>query len=191
MDEMMKLPVKRIADKRSQEDILVVEAKRDPQAFSQLYDLYVQPVYRYLLSKTGNEQEAEDLTAQTFLAALEGLSRYVHRGNFAAWLFSIARNKSMDFFRKEKREQVYVDAVERSLETAWNQEGSNTDRVLDLSSLIRGLSEEDQELLRLRFVAQMRFKEIAALFGKREDAVKKSIYRLLARLQSQLEDYRE
>lgn len=66
-----------------------------------------------------------------------------------------------------------------------------TDHTLDLSKLIKSLPEEEQELLRLRFVAQMRFREIASLIGKNESAVKKSIYRLLARLQSQLEEYRE
>ena len=96
MDEIMKIAVTETDGHPSEESALVAGAKQDPQAFAQLYDLYVQRVYRYLLSKVGNEQEAEDLTAQTFLSALQGLERYTHRGNFAAWLFSIARRKVAD-----------------------------------------------------------------------------------------------
>lgn len=191
MDETMKLVVKDPPERYNQEDALVAEAKKDSQAFARLYDLYVQPVYRYLLSKIGNEQEAEDLTAQTFLAALQGLPRYKHRGNFAAWLFSIARNKSIDYYRKETRQRNIEEGSLNSMDSKWIQERMKTDHTLDLSRLIKSLPEEEQELLRLRFVAQMRFREIASLIGKNESAVKKSIYRLLARLQSQLEDYRE
>src|SRR5512142_165029 len=78
---------------------LVKNAKDDPCAFGRLYDIYVQPVYRYLYSRVGSAHDAEDLTSQTFLAALEHLPRYEERGQFAAWLFRIARSKLMDHLR--------------------------------------------------------------------------------------------
>ncbi|HEY4579705.1 MAG TPA: sigma factor [Candidatus Acidoferrales bacterium] len=74
------------AEPPSGDDIaaLVESARCDPAAFAGLYDRYVQPVYRYVRSRVGGAQEAEDLTAQTFLAALESLPRYRHTGRFAA-----------------------------------------------------------------------------------------------------------
>jgi RNA polymerase sigma-70 factor (ECF subfamily) len=191
MDESMRISVSEIPEGQSQVDVFVAEAKSDPQAFAQLYDLYVQPVYRYLLSKIGNQQEAEDITAQTFLAALQGFPRYMHRGNFAAWLFSIARNKMADYYRRQRNHRSLEEGGGNPAGTAWMQDVIRTERALDLSELINKLPEDEQELLRLRFVAQMRFREIASLNGKNESAVKKAVYRLLARLQSQLEDYRE
>ncbi len=68
-----------------------------------LYLLYAQPVFRYLYSRIRNIPEAEDAIAQTFLAALEQIPKK-HDGYFASWLFSIARNKAMDYFRKQRKE---------------------------------------------------------------------------------------
>ncbi len=78
-------------------------ARQDPARFGEIYELYVKRVYRYLYSRAGNAQEAEDLTAQTFLAALESLDRFKEDGCFAAWLFGIARNKVVDHYRRRDK----------------------------------------------------------------------------------------
>jgi len=166
---------------------LIEDARQDPLAFARLYDHFSKPVYRYLYSRVGNQADAEDLTAQTFLIPLEKGPRYRERGNFKAWLFTIAHNKAMDHFRKRRPEVL--------LETAEMQAGQKdpltnviqSEQIVQLSTLIRGLDQKEQELLRLRYVADLSFAEIAALLDKREDAVKKSLYRLQARLQGQLE----
>jgi RNA polymerase sigma-70 factor (ECF subfamily) len=82
----------------------VVAAARngDPAAFARLYGRYVRPIYRYLYSRVGDGADAEDLTSRTFLAALEALTRYRHRGRFAAWIFAIAYRKAMDHFRTRR-----------------------------------------------------------------------------------------
>src|SRR5512144_929908 len=82
------------------ESALVHRAQTDTQAFGALYDRYVQRVYRYCYYRTNSIPEAEDLTAQIFLAALEGLPRYRQDGHFAGWLFSIARRKVADYHRR-------------------------------------------------------------------------------------------
>src|SRR5512143_3288299 len=78
------------------------EFDRSPAAFAELYRQYFKPVYRYLYLKTGSPAEAEDLTSQVFLSALEGLPRYRHQGHFSAWLFSLARRKAADYYRSRK-----------------------------------------------------------------------------------------
>lgn len=167
--------------------VLVKNAKDDPCAFGRLYDIYVQPVYRYLYSRVGTTHDAEDLTSQTFLAALEHLPRYRERGQFAAWLFRIARSKLMDHFRGNRYE-VELEAAERSVSggDALVQviQGEEIKRI---QSLIGNLNTEEQDLIRLRYVAELTFGEMADLLGKREEAVKQSVYRLLARLKSQME----
>jgi RNA polymerase sigma-70 factor (ECF subfamily) len=157
------------------------------ETFGLLYDRYAVPVYRYIYSRIGNAADAEDLAAQTFLAALEVLPRYRERGAFAAWLFQIARSKLMDYFRRD-RGQVSLD--ERHTDPAADDPltcSITSDEVSRLKTLVAALSIEERELLRLRYVADLSFGEMAALLHKREDAVKKSIYRLLAKLQSQME----
>jgi RNA polymerase sigma-70 factor (ECF subfamily) len=73
------------------------------------------------------------------------------------------------------------------LETDVLQQVIQTEQIASLAKLIRALSEEEHELIRLRYIAELSFSEIGRLVNRSEDAVKKSLYRLLARLQSQLE----
>jgi RNA polymerase sigma-70 factor, ECF subfamily len=172
-----------------QDDIpaLVSAAQKDPAAFGRLYDRYVQPVYRYIYSRVGVSHEAEDITSQTFMAAYEALGRYSERGQFPAWLFRIAKSKLNDHFRRSRRE-VGLDAAGEVLERE-DSLGAliRAEELTRIRSLIGHLNEDEQELIRLRYVADLSFAEIAGLLGRREDAVKKSVYRLLARLKGQME----
>lgn len=166
---------------------LIAEAQENPAAFTPLYDRYVQPVYRYLYSRMGDVHAAEDVTSQTFIAAYEALPKYREQGQFSAWLFRIARSKMNDHFRRNRREvglEAAGELIERedSLGTLIRAE-----ELSQIRFLIKKLSEEEQDLIRLRYVAELSFVEIANLLGKREDAVKKSIYRLLERLKRQME----
>ena len=72
---------------------LIDRAKTDPEAFGQLYEIYVDRIYSYIYYRTGSHADAEDLTARTFFRALDSIGRYVHRGlPFSAWLYRIAHN---------------------------------------------------------------------------------------------------
>src|SRR5512146_368544 len=124
---------------------LALEAKTDASAFGRLYNLYVQPVYRYLLSRVGSTHEAEDLTSQTFIAAYEALPKYKERGLFAAWLFRIARSKMNDQFRKRRHEVPWHEVPLRQvpLEAA----GECFEREDSLGKVIL-----DEDLTRLRSV---------------------------------------
>ncbi len=173
---------------RQTEIELVAAVQRDPGAFRKLYEQYARPVYRYLYSLAGNQADAEDLTSQVFLKALEDLGKFRNQGGFRAWLFTIARSKAMDAYRKKRRE-LPLDAAELPsydhdpLSAAIHQE-----EVQRMHKRISTLSVNEQELLRLRFVAGLNFAEIGAVLKRSEGAVKKALYRLLDRLGEQMED---
>jgi RNA polymerase sigma-70 factor (ECF subfamily) len=173
------------------EHALVRLAQRDTQAFGALYDRYVQRVYRYCYYRTSDTSEAEDLTAQIFLAALEALPRYRQDGHFAGWLFSIARKKVADVHRRTPYRHVPLEeAALPPIHTDLAVDVESSQRRERLLNTIQELAEEERELIHLRYVAELSFAEIARALQKNEEAVKKSLYRLIARLKQELEaDY--
>ncbi|MGI6740485.1 MAG: RNA polymerase sigma factor [Brevefilum sp.] len=174
-------------DRMTDEARIIKAARQDPKAFGELYRLYVEQVFRYLFSKIGNLHEAEDVTAQTFLAAFESFDKFRQDGHFASWLFGIARNKAMDHFRRRDNLSSMDESSEIPVEDNTLSKVIQTEQEQALSKLIQALTEKERELLRLRFLAEMSFPEIARFLHRNEEAVKKRTYRLLARLQSQLE----
>lgn len=172
---------------QSDELEIIRAVREDPKAFGKLYLLYVERVFRYLCGRLGNVHEAEDIAAQTFLAAFESFDRFRQDGRFASWLFTIARNKAIDLMRQRKN-KISIDQVETiSIEVDPLNDVIRSDQAALLSHLIRSLPEKGRELLYLRFLADMSFPEIAHFLHRKEESVKKSIYRLLARLKSQVE----
>lgn len=174
-------------DRMTDELRIIKAARQDPKVFGELYKLYVEQVFRYLFSRIGNVHEAEDVTAQTFLAAFESFDKFRQDGHFASWLFGIARNKAMDHFRQRDQSSHMDGSSEIPVEDNILASMIKTEQEEALSKLIQALPEEDRELLRLRFLVDMSFPEIARLLHRNEEAVKKTTYRLLARLHSQLE----
>ena len=159
----------------------------DQSALAHIYDTFAKPIYRYHYSRVGNGADAEDLTSQTFMAVLEALSRYQHRERFTAWMFQIARNKAMDHFRGNHNErQVFESVADAAQVDALEAVARNESRAR-LKALMRMLSEDEQELLRLRFTAELSFVQIGHLLGRSKDAVRKSIRRILNRLAVQME----
>jgi RNA polymerase sigma-70 factor (ECF subfamily) len=165
---------------------LVRLAQTDAQAFGALYDRYVQRVYRYCYYRTNSAPDAEDLTAQIFLATLEALPRYRQDGHFAAWLFSIARKKVADFHRRRSHVPL-EEAVLPPIHTDLALDVETSQRREHLLKLVQALKEEERELIHLRYVAELSFAEMAKALQRNEDAVKKSVYRLMAHLKQELE----
>ena len=165
---------------------LVRLAQTDSHAFGALYDRYIQRVYRYCYYRTNNAPDAEDLTAQIFLAALEALPRYRQDGPFAAWLFSIARRKVTDHYRRAPHVPL-EEAILPPIHTDLAVDVESSQRREHLLRLIQGLGEQERELIHLRYVAELSFAEIARTIRKSEEAVKKALYRLIARLKRDLE----
>ena len=178
-----------MADTDADEPALVQRAQRgDAEAIAALFRRHAPGIFRYFIFRVSDRATAQDLTSEVFQQMLEGLPGYVARGvPFAAWLFRIARSKLMDHFRKSRFE-VGLDAAERSVE-----EGDTLGRLIQdeelshLKFLIKGLHANEQDLIKLRYVADLSFAEMGELLGKREDSVRKSVNRLMARLRSQME----
>jgi RNA polymerase sigma-70 factor, ECF subfamily len=163
---------------------LVKNARGDADAFAALHHRYLTPLYRYLYRRLGNEKDAEDLTSQVFTEVLEGLAVYRERGRFASWLFTIARRRLVDLYRE--RVPVELDDPPDGmpgLQVVLEQDETYS----HLADLLAQLSEEQQEILRLRFAAGLDFAEIATILGRNTGAVKMNLYRTLVWLRANWE----
>ena len=179
-----------VEDTEDQGDLLQM-TDRNPAAFARLYDRHVQSIYAYLLAKTGDVADAEDLTSQTFLAAYEKLSKNRFQGRFVPWLFCIARNKLVDFYRKNKRHFTINNLSQIGVELDSLHDLIQAEKINALSGLVKNLPETDFELLHLRLVTELTFQEIAVIQRKNEAAVKKTYYRLIERMKKDMEQVYE
>ena len=170
---------------------LVYAAQKNPDAFKFLYQKWLPRIYRYMVFRVGNTKDAEDLTSQVFLKIFEHLPRYRERGRFSAWLFSVAHARVVDFYRRGHKESTLLETEADREQPDLLAFSARREEFRQMLDLLGTLSEKEQELIRLRFAAGLSYPEIGAILNRKEDAVRKSLSRLLNRLQLQLEDQHE
>ena len=169
---------------------LVVRAQQgDRQALEELYLMHFDRIYSYLQMTVGNRHDAEDLTNQTFVKMLESIDRFQWRKvPISAWLFRIAHNLAMDHFRSRRRWQPEEEPPEPegSEERSAEEEALHVIGRQSMLELIDDLSQDQQQVLTLKFVFNFSNAEAAEILGKTEGAIKSLQHRALASLQRQL-----
>ena len=157
---------------------LAREAVANAEAFTELYHRHVTRVYRYHLAHTGNPKDAEDLTSQTWMAALEGIRSFRGTGSFAAWIMGIASKKRLMYFRGNKREVPLEAALHiPSPGLTPDKEAGQRLQMESVSRAIRLISPERAEALILSFFGGLSNLEISRVLNKTEAAVKMLISR--------------
>lgn len=158
------------------------------EAFAQLYDAYLQRVYRYVYFHVSDEQTAEDLTSQIFLKAWEHLDHYqIGSAPFLAWLFTIARNQVIDYYRTRK-ESVPMEQVVTlpSHDKAVDEQVQARFDLQAMHAALQFLTEDQQQVLSLRFVAGLETDEIAREMNKAPGAIRALQMRALQTLSKYL-----
>jgi RNA polymerase sigma-70 factor (ECF subfamily) len=181
-------PTQREHDGPDAERELVERAKRDPEAFGELYDLYFDRIYAYICRRTGDRQVAEDLTADTFMKALSHIQRYRYTGQpFVAWLYRIAGNVVTDYYRSRRMTTSLDEGLPLAAPEAGPEEAAlHLDEQMAIQQAILTLSPDQQDVVLLRFSAGLKLKEIAQVVGKTEGAVKALMFRALNGLKGKL-----
>lgn len=163
--------------KEEVEDLVRRAQQGHSEAFAGLYEAYYDKIYRYVMFKTGDTLEAEDLTEEVFLRMLESIGSFKWQGYpFTSWLFRIAHNLVIDYYRKSGRQKkTSLDDAMRVV----GSDGVDVDRKLDIELSIKevkdamgGLTQLQQEVLSLRFAGGLSVAETAEAMGKKENAVK-------------------
>ena len=157
---------------------LVREAVTNADAFAVLYQQYVSRVYRYHMAHTGNIKDAEDLTSQTFMAALEGLRSYRGDGSFAAWILGIASKKRLLYFRG-RRPEVPLEAALRvpSPSLTTDKAAYQRLRLESISRALKKIPKDRAEAVILYYFGELSNKEIGLVLHKSEAAVKMLVSR--------------
>jgi len=158
-----------------EKDVVSRAIKGDGKAFAQLYEELFDKVYRYVYLRVGNETEAEDLTQDVFVKALEAIGSYRWRNlPFASWIFRIAHNQVIDYLRKQGRvEKVdFEDDVYPVDESSPAQIAEQRIEAAELRDNIKKLSPSQREVISLRFGAELSTAEIAEALGKSAGTVK-------------------
>ena len=168
------------------------QVKVNAQEFSTLYQENLNLIYRFVYSKVGNREEAEDLTSQIFMKAVRGIN--TERGPLSVqkWLFQVARTTIADYWRAHYR--IATSSLEALLEAGWEGPAACENAVINTSPteriqrLLQALPEHHREVLTCRFLLNLSIRETAMRMGLTEANVKVLQFRALKRA-AELEEF--
>lgn len=153
--------------------------KGEASAFGLLYDKYQPQIYRFIYLKVGLREEAEDLTHQVFLKSWQNIEDFNFQGfPFSSWLYSVARNQVIDYYRTKKTKVAFDEILEIEGDCDDLSEMLDIAATLEqVKQAILRLGEEQQDVIILRFIEDFSPREVASLLDKTESAVKLLQYR--------------
>lgn len=146
--------------------------------FTRIYQEYYRRVYNYAFSRLLRREDAEDATAEVFIALLKNIQSYdPQKGSVSTWVNRVAHNAVEDYCRKVYRhKEVFSPADSKDAEGEWEPENEVNQRVY---SILRHLSEEERSFLAMRYEMNMTNSEIGELMGLTPEAVSQRYHRLL------------
>jgi RNA polymerase sigma-70 factor (ECF subfamily) len=165
-------------------DYIIQKAKEGSQiAFSKLVDLYWNHVYGFQLKRTENENDAEDITIQTFSKAFDKIHTYDDRYVFKTWLLTISKNIHIDLVRKRKRNLINSNNNSEVIKRVLDDAPSMEDQIIqeqNLSSLLRDIKKlkpHYQEVINLRYFNELSYADIAEKLNEPINNVKVKLLR--------------
>ena len=179
--------------KRQPDEIKLIKQsqKGNAEAFAVLYDRHLKPIYRFILLKVNHRQEAEDICQRVFLKAWQHISGFIPKQPFSSWLYRIARNAVIDYWRTKKVVLTLSNpSLKESLKTEFALE-TTLDKELQIQKVwqaLRQLNQDQQDVLLMRFVENLSHQEIAKIIGKTEGATKVIQHRAIKSLKKILEN---
>ncbi len=172
------------------QDILLKAKEGKEEALSQLYNHYYDRLYRFIYYRVSHKEVAEDLTEEVFIKLFRNLKNLEQTGAFEGWLFQIARNQVIDYYRA-KKSTVALEEVENTLEYETNIVdivNLQTEQKL-LIKILKELNPEQQVLIKLKFIEDLDNETIAQLMDKTEGAIRVMQHRAIAKLKELMDAY--
>lgn len=174
-------------DIKWQEKGLAEKAKSDPKAFAELYELYFDKIFRYVAYRVGRREDTEDIVADIFEKALKNIHNFKwHKdANFGSWLFRIAHNRVIDYYRSHKNKNLVnlIDLPEIAAnEILPDDTLKRKELFCEMQDLIKTLPPKQAEIVALRFFGERKNKEIAKMLQVSEKTIASNLCRALKNL---------
>lgn len=171
-----------------QEELLIEDAKHDSQYFKPLYEKYYNPIFRFVYNKVEGKDTAADITSHVFLKALLTIHQYQFKKlPFSAWLYRVAHNEVMQYYRKSKKELVVHISEDLILNLAEDSDSVDSEVLkTKLEKAMENLDYEELEIIQLRFYQGLSFKEIGHIFNITENYSKVKTYRILEKIKKNI-----
>jgi RNA polymerase sigma-70 factor (ECF subfamily) len=168
---------------REAQRALVARAKRDPNAFGELYHQHLAQIHRYVYSRVRDQAMAEDITSDVFIKALKGIGRYQDTGRpFSAWLYQIAANAVVDRHRAARPlEDIDQQRGLAAAGPALEDVAAQREELARIWAVVESLPRQQRMAMVLKFHEDMKIKDIAVAMGKSPGAVKLLIHRGITR----------
>lgn len=171
--------------KQQELDLALETKKGNSESFGRLYEIYIKKIYDFIYYKTLNKEVAEDITSIVFAKAWDKIDQFKN-GSFSAWLYMIARNAVVDYYRREKGHDDIDDCWDLADKTDFLANIDNDLNVDLIREAMKGLKDQDREILIMRFWLDLSFSEIAERLNKKEGAVKMALGRTLKNLKNKI-----
>jgi len=167
----------------SDEEIMLKVSKGDLDLLRHLFDRYHVRIYNFFQKMARNQAVSEDLTQDVFAKVIRYRSSY-NEGNFASWIFTIARNIFSTYYQKQKKERSHLinDDLLDSGEVLITE--SNEDEINHLQKALLKLKNSDRELIVMHRFQEIKYEQIAEIIGSSEGAVKVKVHRALKKLKN-------
>lgn len=169
----------------------------DKDAYTEIVTRYLKPIYNFIYRLIGNEKEAEDISQIVFLKAWKNIKKFDTDKSFKTWIFSIAKNASIDYLRKRKdipMSSFENDAGDNPIADNLVSEERGADKVFAQSQdkkqieiMMRGLSVEQKEVIILKYVNEMSLSETAEIMNMSKDTVKSHHRRALLKMRESID----
>jgi RNA polymerase sigma-70 factor (ECF subfamily) len=181
-----------MAQETDESTIVALAIKRDPEAFTKLYELHAARVQRHIYYLVGHAQEAHDLTSETFLRAWKVIDRYEDRGvSISSWLLKIGHNLAAKHLNKRRPHASLDEAGEYP---ATDRSSNFVEAVCDVDvarNAVLQLPDIQRQVIVWRFIENMSYDEVAQLLGRPSATIRVIQFRALKRLREILEGQAE
>lgn len=156
--------------------------------FNEIYRLYAQKVYRYILSLCRDKTLADDILQNTMLKAFDNIGSFTGRCSVQTWLCSIARNEYYNHLKKADNKNASLDENTEGGSDNPEERAISNLTAMDILKLVHTLEEPFREIFTLRFYGELKFSEIGEVFGKSENWARVNYFRAREKLARMLEE---